>query len=62
MTNYERLKSMNIEKMAACFSKFSQCDNCIAEDFCNKINNRDDELVMMNCEQRLKKYLESEVK
>ena len=62
MTNYERIKNMSIEEMADCFSKFLQCDNCIAEDFCNKINNRDDELVMMNCEQRLKVFLESEVK
>ena len=62
MTNYERIKSMNIEEMAACFSKFSQCDNCIAEGFCNKINNRDDETVRMSCEQRFEEFLESEVK
>lgn len=60
MTNYERIKNMSVDEMAVCFSKFSQCDNCLAEDFCNKINNRDDDSVMMSCEQRLKEWIESE--
>lgn len=62
MTNYERIKNMSIEQLANCISKFAQCDNCLAEEFCNKINNCDiDNLVIMSCEQRLKKWLESEV-
>ena len=60
-TNYERIKAMSVEEMAVCFSKFSQCDNCLAGDFCDKINNRDDESVMMSCSQRFKQWLEQEV-
>lgn len=61
MTNYDQIKAMSAEDMAVCFSKFSQCDNCLARDFCDKINSRDDDSVMMSCSQRFKQWLESEV-
>ncbi len=60
-TNYDRINTMNIDKLAVYFSKFSQCDDCPARDFCDKINNRDDDSVMMSCSQRFKQWLESEV-
>ena len=61
MTNYDRIKAISVEEMAVYFFKFLQCDNCVAEDFFNKINSRDDDLVMMSCSQRFKQWLESEV-
>lgn len=60
MTNCDRIKSMSVDEMAVCFSKFLQCDNCLARDFCDKINSCDDVSVMMSCSQRFKKWLESE--
>ena len=61
VTQFDRIKAMSVGDMAVCFSKFSQCDNCLARDFCDKINNRDDDSVMMSCSQRFKQWLESEV-
>lgn len=61
VTQFDCIKAMNIDEMADCFSKFTQCDDCPARDFCNKINSRDDDLVMMSCSQRFKQWLESEV-
>ena len=54
MNNYEKIKAMNIDKMAEFLQDRNGCDNCICE--------LDENTCMaIGCNDGIKKWLESEV-
>lgn len=60
MTPYEYIKNMNPDELADYFAESLHCDGCLAEEFCNKINDSDnDELIMKSCRDRFKLWLET---
>ena len=61
MTNYEKIKNMNIDEMTKYFYDHIQCDNCLAGEVCDRVNDSDNnDLVMMSCQERFKMWLEQE--
>lgn len=59
MTNYEKIKNMNIDEMTNYFYDHIQCDNCLAGEVCDRVNDSEDNL-MISCQERFKMWLEQE--
>lgn len=59
MTNYEKIKNMNIDEMTNYFYDHIQCDNCLAGEVCDRVNDSEDKLVI-SCQERFKMWLEQE--
>ena len=59
MTNYEKIKQMTIDEMTNYFYDHIQCDNCLAGEVCDRINDSEDKLVM-SCQERFKMWLKQE--
>ena len=59
MTNYEKITNMNIDEMTNYFYDHIQCDNCLAGEVCDRVNDSEDKLVI-SCQERFKMWLEQE--
>lgn len=59
-TNYERIKNMSIDEMAAYHARNISCDRCEARPMC-KAKHTDKDFMKLNCVDRFKLWLESEV-
>ena len=56
-TNYDRIRNMNIDELAAFCARNFGCKICEARKLCREINSGD---CVMNCFDNVKKWLESE--
>lgn len=59
-TNFERIRNMTIEEMAAYHARNITCNRCEARVMC-KERHTDKEFIKLNCVDRFKIWLESEV-
>lgn len=59
MTNYEKIKSMSIEELAACYARNMTCGRCGATKMCQK-SHTDSEIRNLSCSKRIQKWLNSE--
>lgn len=59
-TNYERIKNMSIDEMAAYHARNISCDRCEAITMC-RAKHTDKDFMQLNCVDRFKLWLESEV-
>ena len=60
-SNYERIKNMSIEEMAAYHATNISCGRCEARKMCKELHT-DSEFKELNCVDRFQKWLESEEK
>lgn len=57
MTNFEKLKNMNMDELAEKLNESFACDHCPIGDFCDKINS-----THTSCMSVWEEWLKSEVK
>lgn len=55
MTNFEKIKNMNVDEMAEKLNESFACDRCPLGEFCDK------DMSISSCSDIWKKWLESEV-
>lgn len=57
MTNFERIKAMNVKQFVDWLTKRLDCEGCPMLDRCT-----DSDLISLPCDEVIEKWLESEVK
>lgn len=63
MTNFEKIKAMDIEKMANMINYITNdCEFCPAMEICNIYSDDGKYVSISCCKKEIKKWLESEVK
>lgn len=61
MTNFEKIKNMSVEELAAKCCGSSYCSTCPILDFCMCKMHNDDKTQVVDCLTTWKKWLKSEV-